>query len=73
MWSGSAEQVLGADLAVDYRDPGFPSQLRQAAGAGIDVFFDNVGGRQLTLALSVLRNYGTVVLCGSISSYARPD
>jgi NADPH-dependent curcumin reductase CurA len=37
------------------------------------VFFDNVGGRQLTLALSVLKDHGSVVLCGSVSSYARPD
>jgi NADPH-dependent curcumin reductase len=68
-----AKQVLGADIAVDYRDPAFPERLEQAAGEGIDVFFDNVGGRQLTLALSVLKNYGLVVLCGSVSSYARPD
>jgi NADPH-dependent curcumin reductase CurA len=68
-----AEQVLGADIAVDYRDPAFPERLQRAAGEGIDLFFDNVGGRQLTLALSVLKNHGSVVLCGSVSSYARPD
>ena len=68
-----AVQVLGADVAVDYRDPAFPELLAQAAGEGIDVYFDNVGGRQLTLALSVLKNYGHVVLCGSVSSYASPD
>jgi NADPH-dependent curcumin reductase CurA len=68
-----AVQVLGADVAVDYRDPAFPERLVQAAGDGIDLFYDNVGGRQLTLALSVLNNYGRVVLCGSVSSYARPD
>jgi hypothetical protein len=68
-----AKQVLGADAAVDYRDPAFPELLRAAAGEGIDVYFDNVGGRQLTLALSVLNNHGNVVLCGSVSSYLRPD
>jgi NADPH-dependent curcumin reductase CurA len=68
-----ATGVLGADTGLDYRDPAFPAQLAQAAGDGIDVFFDNVGGRQLTLALSVLRDHGLVVLCGSVSSYARPD
>ena len=65
--------ALGADVAVDYREPAFPERLAQAAGEGIDVFFDNVGGRQLTHALSVLRDYCLVVLCGSVSSYARPD
>jgi NADPH-dependent curcumin reductase CurA len=68
-----ALKMLGADVAVDYRDPEFPGNLAQAAGDGIDVFFDNVGGRQLTLALSVLNNFGRVVLCGSVSSYASPD
>lgn len=68
-----AVQVLGADVAVDYRDPAFPERLEEAASEGIDVFFDNVGGRQLTLALSVLKNYASVVLCGWVSSYARPD
>jgi NADPH-dependent curcumin reductase CurA len=32
-----AEQVLGADVAVDYRDPAFPECLAQAEGEGIDV------------------------------------
>lgn len=68
-----AIQVLGADAAVDYRDPGFPEQLKEAAGEGIDLFFDNVGGRQLTLALSVMNNHANVVLCGSVSSYASGD
>lgn len=68
-----AVQVLGADIAVDYRDPAFPERLQRAAGEGVDVFFDNVSGRQLTLALSVMKNHGSVMLCGSVGSYARSD
>jgi NADPH-dependent curcumin reductase CurA len=71
--TGHAVRELGADQAVDYRDPGFPERLKDAAGDGFDLFYDNVGGRQLTLALSLLKNYGHVVLCGTVSSYARPD
>ena len=41
-----AVTALGADTAVDYRDPAFPDLLKQAAGDGIDVYYDNVGGRQ---------------------------
>jgi NADPH-dependent curcumin reductase CurA len=66
-------KVLGADAAVDSLDPAFPENLERAAGGGIDLFFDCVGGRQLTLALSVMKNYTTVVLCGWVSSYANPD
>jgi NADPH-dependent curcumin reductase CurA len=65
--------VLGADIGVDYRDPAFPDRLAEAAGEGIDVYYDNVGGHQLTLALSVMKNYGNVVLCGSVSSYEHSD
>jgi NADPH-dependent curcumin reductase CurA len=68
-----ATGVLGADAAVDYQDGAFPERLAEAAGDGADVFYDNVGGRQLTLALSVMRNHGTVVLCGQVSSYASAD
>jgi NADPH-dependent curcumin reductase CurA len=71
--TGHAVQALGADVAVDYQAPAFTEHLAEAAGAGIDVYFDNVGGQQLTAALAVLRNFGRVVLCGSVSSYARPD
>ena len=66
-------RVLGADAAVDYRDPAFPERLKEATAGGVDLFYDNVGGRQLTLALSVLNNHGNVVLCGQVSSYARAD
>jgi NADPH-dependent curcumin reductase CurA len=68
-----AVNVLGADAAIDYRTEGFPKRLEAAAGEGIDLFFDNVGGRQLTAALSVMKNHGNIVLCGSVSSYDRPD
>jgi NADPH-dependent curcumin reductase CurA len=68
-----AEHVLDADVAIDYRAPGFPDNLKRVARGGVDLFFDNVGGRQLTQALSVFKDFGTVVLCGSISGYAHPD
>ena len=68
-----ALQELGADQAVDYRDAAFPERLREATGSSVDLFFDNVGGRQLTLALSVMKNHGNVVLCGSVSSYVSAD
>lgn len=36
---------LGADLAVDYTQPGWPDKVKVATGgAGVDVVFDGVGG-----------------------------
>jgi NADPH-dependent curcumin reductase CurA len=67
--AGSDEKVawlreLGVD-AFDYRttDP------REALADGIDVYFDNVGGRQLEAALAALREHGRVAACGAISRY----
>jgi hypothetical protein len=68
-----AVDVLGADAGVDYKDPGFPQHLQDVSADGFDLFYDNVGGHQLTLALSALKDFGTVVLCGSVASYASPD
>ncbi|HEX4018782.1 MAG TPA: NADP-dependent oxidoreductase [Frankiaceae bacterium] len=68
-----AVNVLGVDAAVDYRSEGFAQRLQAAAGDGFDLFFDNVGGSQLTLALSAMKDYGNIVLTGSVSSYERPD
>ncbi|HEX5449039.1 MAG TPA: NADP-dependent oxidoreductase [Gaiellaceae bacterium] len=38
----------------------------------IDVYFDNVGGDQLEIALSRLNTFGRVVACGAISRYNDP-
>lgn len=67
--AGSAEKVawleeLGIE-AFDYR----ATSLRDALADGIDVFFDNVGGRQLEAALAALRDFGRVVACGAIAGY----
>ena len=60
--------VLGLDAAFDYHQ-GLVAQLREAAPAGVDVYFDNVGGAHLEAALDSLRPFGRVALCGAISGY----
>lgn len=73
--AGSAEKVeylhdeLGFDTAFDYRDGPVREQLRAAAPEGIDVYFDNVGGDHLRAALSAMRVYGRIALCGAIAGY----
>lgn len=73
--AGSAAKVaylreeLGFDAAFNYRDAPVSKQLAEAAPDGIDVFFDNVGGDHLEAALTSLRTYGRVTLCGAISAY----
>jgi len=67
--AGSTEKVewlqsLGVE-AFDYRE----TPAKEALADGIDVYFDNVGGKQLESALFALRPFGRVVACGSISRY----
>lgn len=60
---------LGFDAAIDYKEPGVSGRLRAACPAGIDLYFDNVGGELLDICLGQLAMRGRVVLCGAISSY----
>jgi NADPH-dependent curcumin reductase CurA len=61
-------QGLGFDAAFDYHDGPVVEQLRAAAPAGIDVYFDNVGGAQLAAAIEVMNPGGRIVLCGAMAS-----
>ncbi|TAP44487.1 NADP-dependent oxidoreductase [Arthrobacter sp. S39] len=61
---------LGFDAAFNYNDGPVREQLAKAAGpAGIDVYFDNVGGEHLEAALAVLNVGGRVAMCGAIAQY----
>ncbi|MDX6728775.1 MAG: hypothetical protein QOK49_3580 [Baekduia sp.] len=62
-------EELGFDAALDYRDPGFKTALRAATPDRVDVYFDNVGGDILDLALTRLAPKARVVICGAISQY----
>lgn len=45
-------EELGLDGALNYKDKDFAKKFREATKQLIDVFFDNVGGEVLDLALS---------------------
>lgn len=60
---------LGFDAAVDYRAEDFKAQVRAATPDRVDVYFDNVGGDILDLALTRLNMKARVVICGAISQY----
>jgi NADPH-dependent curcumin reductase CurA len=62
-------ESFGYDASIDYRAGGLKQQLAVAAPEGIDVYFDNVGGEHLRVAISALRTHGRVALCGAISQY----
>ncbi len=60
---------LGLDAVFDYKSGPLPDLLAAAAPDGIDVYFDNVGGDHLAAALTSLRAWGRVAMCGAISEY----
>ena len=61
--------TLGLDAGIDYKGEDVAARLKQLAPEGIDVFFDNVGGEILDIALDNIRERGRVVICGAISQY----
>ena len=60
---------LGFDACVDYKAGRVFDDLRAAAPDGIDVYWDNVGGEILDIALAQANTFARVVICGNISQY----
>ncbi|WP_421837815.1 NADP-dependent oxidoreductase [Novosphingobium sp.] len=62
---------LGADVAIDYKNADLAAEVAAAAPGGIDVFFDNVGGEILDVALANLAPADArIAICGAISQYS---
>lgn len=63
------KEELGFDGAIDYKNENVKRRLREECPKGLDVYFDNVGGEILDIALGRLRMNARVVICGAISQY----
>jgi NADPH-dependent curcumin reductase CurA len=68
---------VGVDHAINYKTCGnLLDAVRAAAPKGIDIYFDNVGGEHLEVALEVAKPFARFAECGMISQYndteARP-
>ncbi len=59
----------GFDAAIDYKNENIGEAMTRHCPKGIDVYFDNVGGEILELALDRLAFRARVVLCCAISQY----
>jgi len=59
----------GLDAAIDYKLGGVREKLADLCPAGIDIFFDNVGGEILQAAVENMARFGRIVLCGQIANY----
>jgi len=64
-----AVKELGFDACVDHRSPDLDAALAAACPRGIDVYFENVGGRVLRAALPLMNDHSRIPVCGLISLY----
>jgi len=61
--------VLGFDACVSHKSEAFAEDLRAACPDGIDVYFENVGGKVYDAVLPLLNPNARVSLCGLVSQY----
>ena len=62
-------EKLSYDHVINYKTENVSERISEIWPNGIDVYFDNVGGEILDIALSKLKKYARVVCCGRISTY----
>ncbi|MBB1437435.1 NADP-dependent oxidoreductase [Shewanella sp. SG41-4] len=64
-----AKEVLGFDECIDHKAADFAQQLATHCSDGIDVYFENVGGKVFDAVLPLLNTGARVPVCGLISQY----
>ena len=60
---------LGFDDCLDHRDPDLAAKLKEACPKGIDVYFENVGGKVFEAVFPLLNAFARVPVCGLIAQY----
>ncbi|HUV13501.1 MAG TPA: NADP-dependent oxidoreductase [Acidobacteriota bacterium] len=63
------KEDLGFDSTINYKSANIEEALREACPDGIDVDFENVGGRILDTILGQINLRARIVVCGLISQY----
>jgi NADPH-dependent curcumin reductase CurA len=61
--------TLGLDACIDYKSAAWQADLAAATPAGIDAYFENVGGVILDAVLARMNAFGRIALCGMIAGY----
>ena len=59
---------IGVDDVIDYKNSDVHKELLKVVKNGIDIYFDNVGGKILETVLELININARVLLCGGISS-----
>lgn len=64
-----ALENLGVDACIDHKAPDFAKQLANACPAGVDIYFESVGGKVFDAVLPLLNTGARIPVCGLISQY----
>ena len=60
---------LGLDACVSHRSATLAEDLKAACPDGVDLYFENVGGKVFEAVLPLLNNFARVPVCGRIANY----
>jgi len=60
---------LGFDGAINYRTTNLHKGLKEQCPDGVDVYFENVGGKTLETVLGHMNLFGRIAVCGMIAEY----
>ena len=64
-----AVETLGFDYCLDHKSENLAEQLAAVCPSGIDVYFENVGGKVFDAVMPLLNSCARVPVCGLISQY----
>jgi NADPH-dependent curcumin reductase CurA len=62
-------EELGFDVGLDHRADDFAEKLKAACPDGIDIYFENVGGKVWEAVFPLLNLFARVPVCGLIAQY----
>jgi NADPH-dependent curcumin reductase CurA len=66
-------ETLGFDAGINHQSENFQAELASACPDGIDIYFENVGGKVFESVLPLLNRNSRITLCGLISQYGNDD
>jgi len=55
---------LGFDHVINYKTDDTSEKIKEYAPEGLNMYFDNVGGETLDIALENMVQNGVVIMCG---------
>ena len=60
---------LGFDECINYKNEDFKDQLKLSCPNGVDIYWENVGGKTFDTVMPLLNDYARIPVCGLISLY----